>query len=578
MEQKQKNKKEKKPWSKKKKIIVRILTGIAILIVIGLAGVGVVVGPVLFRNAFSVNAGMFASRDRIDVSMTQEERLADLEYLYDMAYLSNQNKEEFEKLYGMDFEKQYETYQEYVKECESDYEFYCICFSFLRDMPSGHTNMQLPVYDSLAGCGFESEVECALKKDESKYLYSWARVLEEGIKDYDLENMKFTNFSYVGGSYFGGSLCESDIKGARIITINGMLPEEYVAEGMYFSKREYDDLNNIIYRTSLYFNDRYGMPVDIVCETVEGEEITLQVYADYTAEIAFLLDYNLKSVDPDYGNKPQNEEDATTEEESEESNSDSKVHKGATYEIVEDDEHGVLYWRVEDCEDLDAGNEMKEIVQGIINNYDKVILDLRDNRGGKEIFYKEYIYPVLFKDDEKVEPFKVEMQINDITRNWAKNTSNKFIANAKIDKQSEIITYEENGYKLKGNGVKDYDVYALIDEGTFSSGDIIAYNLSTHDNVTLVGTHTGGEGIDGSIFVGMLPNSRLTFTFCPGINRSITPSNAVYGTAPDVESNQSEELYQEKVKHIVAGEDMTTYESRKLWDNMLWDAWKLCEE
>lgn len=576
-EEKKSEKKPKKPWSKAKKIVFGIIMGVAALAVIGLVAVGFFAGPALLRGFYSLFGENLGSTTRIDVSMTEEERLEDLEYLYEIAVLGNSNKEEFEKLYGIDFEEVYAKYQDYVKSCQSDYEFFCICFSFLSDMPSGHTKMGLPVYGVLTSSGFEQDLKYSLKKDESKYLYSWGRVLEEGIAEYDLDNVRTIAFQYVDGSYLASHLCDEEVQGAEIKTINGMNPDEYILEGMYYSGMEYDDHLEKIYRECLYFNDTYGEPTTIVCENAAGEEVIVETYADFMTEMSVLMDHNMMRLDPTYKKSSKSDaepaENTTSEETSEKE--DPNVHKGNGYSIVEDAEHGVIYWYIEECAISSDMDKMKEEMLDCITRYDKVILDIRGNKGGSIAFYHRYVYPVLFKESSQIDKNEIQMPLNQETGSWADFYWNKLFTHAKKDKAAGIVTcLEGDDLELEGNGIKDCDVYLLVDRKTFSSADVITHHLSLCDNVTVIGENTGGEGMEGSIFVGLLPNSRMTFNFTPGTNVKEEISNGVYGTVPDIHSTQSVEAYRTRLQIINEGQDVTTYESRKKWDNVLWDAWE----
>lgn len=567
-------KKQKKPWSKKKKIIFRILMGVLSVFLIAIIAYGIIVGPVLFEIGFHFVGSAFSTDERIDVTMTEEERLEDLACLYEVAVADNPHREEFERLYDIDFDEMYAKYQEYVRACQNDYEFYCICFAFLSDMPSGHTGMCLPSYGNFVSCGFQLAADRSLQKDENKYLYSWGQVLEEEIEKYDLDNMRFPIFVYVDGEYIATGMCDENDDGVRLISINGETPDEYIRNTLSFYSIEYDDIHQKTYRDGIFFNDKQGTPVTLLCERENGEEVTIPLYSDYMSEISFNLDFNMKNKDPYYG-KDASEEDTSVEEVPEET---SEKPRKKNCEIVEDEEHGLVYLQINSCVSTSEDEQMLEEMRDALTRYDKVIVDLRNNTGGSETYYNTYVYPLFFEKDEIKQERKIEMQLNEATERWAKQNKNKVFESAKIDKENGMVTYQDKGSSAKGNGIKDYQVYVLISQTTFSSADIIAYKLSQYDNVTLIGENTGGEGMDGSIFVWSMPNSHLTFSFSPGIDREITPSNSVYGTAPDVVCTRSVEAVREQIRINKMSGESGSYESRKLWDNVLWEAWKLCEE
>lgn len=93
--------------------------------------------------------------------------------------------------------------------------------------------------------------------------------------------------------------------------------------------------------------------------------------------------------------------------------------------------------------------------------------------------------------------------------------------------------------------------------------------VSKLDNVTIVGTHTGGEGVEGYIFMYSLPNSRMCYAYTPCKSEETNGANALTGTAPDVVFYQTLEDKREIMRYYSAGINPYSYAVMMEYDDML---------
>lgn len=91
---------------------------------------------------------------------------------------------------------------------------------------------------------------------------------------------------------------------------------------------------------------------------------------------------------------------------------------------------------------------------------------------------------------------------------------------------------------------------------------------------TLIGNNTAGEGRTGSYLTAVLPNSRLVFNYNFGYNGIDGKDNSVYGTAPDIYSQNGIEQYIKKL----ALDNSLSFENRLIWDNVLIETLELIKE
>ena len=95
----------------------------------------------------------------------------------------------------------------------------------------------------------------------------------------------------------------------------------------------------------------------------------------------------------------------------------------------------------------------------------------------------------------------------------------------------------------------------------------------------VIGSNTGGEGTIGAVYTECMPNSNLVFTYTPSVSFSENSKvNSIYGTAPDIYAERSENAASKAHDLLASGTDPYTYGSRRLWDDILKKALELIKE
>lgn len=197
-------------------------------------------------------------------------------------------------------------------------------------------------------------------------------------------------------------------------------------------------------------------------------------------------------------------------------------------------------------------------------NKKALIIDLRGNGGGNSAYTNFYLYPMIlgkkdFKDTNEYilfrsdEVFKYDPQYPELKSSIKKIKESDFkyleenIPFLKKDKKmmddirknyTHIIFnpgLENAGefgddYKFNGN------LYLLIDEDVYSSGQIAAHFFRDNNLGTIIGEKTGGDGIGTTPAMVKLPNTKyiLRFSHELGLRETNSIEESTY-TIPDIE-------------------------------------------
>lgn len=153
---------------------------------------------------------------------------------------------------------------------------------------------------------------------------------------------------------------------------------------------------------------------------------------------------------------------------------------------------------------FDSPAEEKELEQfssnhALFQNNDPLIVDVRDNPGGSEIYTWNF-----FKGLYGTEP--------DYPCRFVQKYSELFREAAQVDKNGiEIV--ESDGIVIQSSK----PVYVLINEKTASSAESFVAYFKTVENTVIVGTHTAGCFSCGNCITIYLPNSHLPVYFGTGM-------------------------------------------------------------
>lgn len=558
--------KEKKKRSKKRKILLVSLIILGVLILAG--GIVALVMylkylPVLKwkeKNDFMMTDTGFSL---VGTTLTEEQRLKDFDYMYDLVCLQNPKKELFEQVYGVSYEEIYQQYRNYVLHAKTEYEYYSYLSFFLTVLPGEHNVMGLPSYIRMVTNGFNM-TESFATQEIKDYCYSWHEAFRDEVARYD--DYGVIAFSYVDGKYIGigspGSkrkvVC--DHAGGELISVDGKDPKDMCFEFLEIFHVCYDSGNDRFFRTNLIFNDGIGEKHTAEILMPDGSRMTMDIYEDPGFDLALM-------------------EKATAYPEmsagsGEEVSSDKKVtdiwaadYVPHTYRIAEDAGRHLVYLDSYDCDLVEGERLVVDLYKAIENaDADTVILDLRKNSGGDRDFCNKLLLPVLFSHDVEYSS-KVIGKRNDYTKQYYENDFYTISMGRKQELDDEYFYYTET-FNVEGKAKRDLKIYVLTSQTTFSSGDILTQLCSRYDKAVIVGTNTKGEGVSGSPFNCYLPESRFMFVYVPTINMSF-PEDSYYGTEPDVYIHFTVEEFIKRRELDAQGVDVDEYNERMAWDQTL---------
>ena len=146
-------------------------------------------------------------------------------------------------------------------------------------------------------------------------------------------------------------------------------------------------------------------------------------------------------------------------------------------------------------------NELEQFSSNyaLFQNDEPLIIDVRDNPGGSDIYIWNFI-----KGLYGAEP--------DYSCRFVQKYSELFREAAQVDKNG-IKVVESDGIVIKSSK----PVYVLINENTASSAESVVAYFKTIENAVIVGTHTAGCFSCGNCMTIYLPNSHLPVYFGTGM-------------------------------------------------------------
>jgi hypothetical protein len=206
------------------------------------------------------------------------------------------------------------------------------------------------------------------------------------------------------------------------------------------------------------------------------------------------------------------------------------------------DRDKILYIRIPQMNPREIDKYKEELMKNKLNQIEKVIIDVRGNRGGSDVVWKEIISMIInkpihfqqtlaFRDNELVKSCLVESGIkytkNDVDDKFLYVERDTFFC---LRGESEINP-SENSLSYSGA------IYVFVDNKCFSSTLAFFSVCQIVEQLVSVGTSTGyfgGQGIAPFYFT--LPNSKLLFR----VEASLDASN--------INPNRLEDFYHDKVE------------------------------
>ena len=557
---------EKKPQSKAKKAVKKILLSLLAVFMVIVIAAGVIFGPYAYRMVYrNLNTGYH----KVDTTLTTEEKLEDLEYMYKTVCLDNPMKEYYEELYGISYDDIYKKYQGYVTDSQTEFQFFSYLISFLAILPGLHNMMTLPNYERAVLTGdFLSEIYGTQRLKDLNY--SWKEDFRDDVRIYDDYNL--ISFVYVDGTYVvrdaSGSLRSNyltEYNGGQLLSLNGQDPKDMCFEFLDRFAPYYDEGNDCFFREYMFFNDGIGVKYEAELLMPDGTIKTIDLYDDPGFDITFADVY---AVYPDIYKRASTE--ALTEEDVVTDIWDEN-YVPITYKIAVDAGRKTVYVNCLSC-DLSEGKRLASDLQKALDSIDaeNVIIDIRSNGGGQYSFATDQLLPVLFSHDVTFMSDVVGGK-NDNTKNFYDSLFYKVMAKPLLNmpyRTDKDHFYYTEDFSVQGKATKNYKIYLLTSQNSFSSADVMTAVCKEYDNCTVVGTNTGGEGICGSPFSCYLPNSGFMFVYTPTASQRI-PGDGITGISPDIYIHQTVEEHLTRADLKKQDIDADSYEVRQTWDNTL---------
>lgn len=182
------------------------------------------------------------------------------------------------------------------------------------------------------------------------------------------------------------------------------------------------------------------------------------------------------------------------------------------------------------------------------DKYDKLIIDIRDNKGGNMSYWQDFLLPYLLKEEKSITNHMFFRNGNrtkslvSLEKNGFKNIEDIDLSNFNLENKEDLEKfsyYKENVIDIKPRKGYDFSgkIYLLVNDKVFSAAEGFANFAKNSDFATIIGTRTGGDGITIGIINEFMPNSGLVFTYTNTLG--YTPDGSINEekkTEPDIQS------------------------------------------
>jgi len=187
-----------------------------------------------------------------------------------------------------------------------------------------------------------------------------------------------------------------------------------------------------------------------------------------------------------------------------------------------------------------------------IKELPNLIIDIRGNSGGSDLYWKQLLVSPNVKEDLKSERYFF-FNMNEITQNYVNAIfmSNEIINTSDIGEVGHLSSYYEEFTNLIIESTlfkpsaQPYsgEIFVLVDEKVYSASENFVMFCKNSGFATLVGTQTNGDGGIADPLLISLPDSGLIvrFSMFYGVNPDGTGNEAT-GTTPDVLINKDEDV------------------------------------
>lgn len=225
-----------------------------------------------------------------------------------------------------------------------------------------------------------------------------------------------------------------------------------------------------------------------------------------------------------------------------------------TKNIIEDK---LAYIRIKSLIGDQYINQDKDIVINYLNevkDYPFLIIDIRGNGGGYSTYWQEFLLPkivdkkyetkdyLFIKSGELYKKIFEQMHFN--------NDVKTFLDNSSFSRDVKDMLKNFDGYLVGGSAIEPNKdsihfkgkIYLLVDNGVFSSAEMLASFCKETKLATLVGSRTAGDGIGFDPMQVDLPNTAFVMRFSNVMGVTESGSiNELDQTMPDIIVQESEE-------------------------------------
>lgn len=468
----------------------------------------------------------------IVTQLTTEQKLEDLNYLYETMKENYPFFEVKKRMLGYDWLADKKEFERRIRETRNDKEFFTEINNIINLAQNAHTHI-------LSGEFFD-ELKTIYENPHSGYSPARRDILnnEKAIRMAEYWDTKLTTynnyipviFRYIEGKYvvLDGNLEDYDIpKGSILTMVDDIDIDEYIKSLNNKNYLYYDFKRNQQKLDELIIYTEPGQKVKLTLDTPNNETIEKDI-----KEEQFYYDVYEK-----YYETPEDD-------------------KNYDLEVLE--ENKVAYIRLKSMMTTDEfssdadGDVIYDFLKKV-EGYPYLIVDIRGNGGGSDGYWRSnlvgslidkttsYEAQLLFRDSEYIKPF-----IEDRYSLYDALTVDKLPKDKKYPAEvftqfkyfvaltETVIPY--NPVKFKGK------VYLLVDGGVYSAAESFASFAKSTGWATLVGTTTGGDGIIADPALMMLPNSGIVVRFSSsmGLNTDGT-ANEEFHTSPDIYVEQTYE-------------------------------------
>lgn len=223
--------------------------------------------------------------------------------------------------------------------------------------------------------------------------------------------------------------------------------------------------------------------------------------------------------------------------------------------VIEDLGDGIAIIKIKEMVSGKRLEEDRKTLGNFLENkdqYNKLVIDIRDNAGGSMAYRRDFLLPELLTEDKYVENYmffkngKKTKQILDLENENVEAIKNinldEFDLTSKEDlKHFSYFKKDPIEVKAKGDGFPGY-IFLLTNERVYSAAEGLASFIKNTGSAIIVGTNTGGDGITLGLVNDVLPNSGFVFTYTNTLGYGPDGTiNEEEKTKPDVNASSYKE-------------------------------------